>query len=102
MKLIKFFFILFLLSLLTSDILLAKGGKPKGHSYKGGKAIDGDTFRYGKDRYRIQQYNAPEIGQPGAGGATRKLQEKLDSGKYSWEPVARDKYGREIVKEREK
>jgi len=51
-------------------------------SYKGGRAIDGDTFRYKGQRYRIQQNNAPELGQPGAKKASRDLQRKLDSGKY--------------------
>ncbi len=46
-------------------------------SYKGGRAIDGDTFRYKGQRYRVQQYNAPELGQPGAKKATRDLQRKL-------------------------
>ena len=68
-------------------------------SYKGGKAIDGDTYRYKGDRYRIQQYNAPELGQPGSRQATRDLQRKLNSGNYKWKPVAKDVYGRTIVKE---
>ena len=71
-------------------------------SYKGGKAIDGDTYRYKGERYRIQQYNAPEIGQPGSRKATRDLQRKLDSGNYEWKPITKDAYGRTIVKEREK
>lgn len=69
---------------------------------KGGKAIDGDTFRYKGQRYRIQQYNTPELGQPGSRKATRDLQRKLDSGKYKWSPVTKDVYGRTIVKEKEK
>lgn len=71
-------------------------------SYKGGKAIDGDTFRYKGERYRIQQYNAPELGQPSSRKATRDLQRKLDSGKYKWKPVTKDAYGRTIVREKEK
>lgn len=79
-----------------------KGSSGRYNTYKGGKAIDGDTFRYKGERHRIQQYNAPELGKPGAGKATRELQQKLDSGKYEWKPVARDVYGRPIVKERKK
>ncbi len=79
-----------------------KGTSSKYNSYKGGKTIDGDTFRYKGERYRIQQYNAPEIGQPGSKKATGVLQKKLDSGKYEWKAVARDVYGRPIVNEREK
>jgi len=32
----------------------------------------------------------------------RNLQRKLDSGKYKWRPVAKDVYGRTIVKEKGK
>lgn len=70
------------------------------HSYRGAKAIDGDTFRYRGKRYRVQQYNAPEIGRPGSGRATRSLQRKLDAGTHEWKPVARDAYGRTVVRER--
>lgn len=87
--------VLLLIPFLASDTVLAKGG----HRYKGGKAIDGDTFRYGQKRYRIQQYNAPEIGKPGWKESTKKLQKKLDSDNYKWEHKARDKYGRDIVEE---
>ncbi|MFN7086955.1 MAG: hypothetical protein ACK4N4_10080 [Burkholderiales bacterium] len=70
------------------------------HSYRGARAIDGDTYRYHGKRYRIQQYNAPEIGQPGSRQATQSLQRKLDSGSHEWKPVAKDAYGRTIVRER--
>ena len=65
-------------------------------SYKEGKAIDGDTFRYKGQRYRIQQYNAPELGQPGSKKATRDLQRKLDSGKYKWSPVTKMSTGEQL------
>ncbi len=97
----KTFFILALL-LVLAPLAEAKGRGGSGgyKSYKGGKAIDGDTFRYKGERYRVRQYNAPELGQPGSGKATRKLQKKLDSGDYKWKPMARDKYGRPLVEER--
>lgn len=78
------------------------GGSPSGgySSYKGARAVDGDTYRYHGERYRVQQYNAPEIGQPGSRQATRQLQQKLDSGSHEWKPVGRDTYGRPIVHER--
>lgn len=86
-----------------SDIFARGKGLSGGYkSYRGGKALDGDTYRYKGERYRIQQYNAPEIGQPGSRKATRNLQRKLNSGNYEWKPVAKDVYGRTIVKEREK
>ena len=96
--------VLYLMVVLTGFIGLtdihAKGKGSSGgcKSYKGGKPIEGDTFRYKGKRYRIQQYNAPELGQPGAKKATRDLQRKLDSEKYKWSPVAKDVYGRTIVK----
>jgi endonuclease YncB( thermonuclease family) len=69
-------------------------------SYSGAKAIDGDTFRYHGQRYRVQQYNAPERGSPGSRRATQSLQRKLDSGSHKYKSVARDVYGRTIVHER--
>ena len=87
---------------LTDIYAKGKGSSGGYKSYKEGKAIDGDTFWYKGQRYRIQQYNAPELGQPGSRKATRNLQRKLDSGKYKWSPVAKDVYGRTIVKEKEK
>lgn len=86
--------------LLDVDDGETRTGKARYRSFRGAKAIDGDTFFYKGKRYRIQQYNAPELGQPGADRATKLLQHKIDSGRYAWKPVARDKYGRTIVKER--
>ena len=82
----------------------AKGkGSARGYkSYKGAKAIDGDTFRYKGERYRIQQYNAPELGQPGSRKATRNLQKKIDSGDYEWKPITKDVYKRTIINEKHK
>jgi len=80
----------------------SRGSSTSYKSYKGAKAIDGDTYRHKGQRYRIQQYNAPERGQPGSRRATQRLQQKLDSGNYKWKPVAKDAYGRTIVKERRK
>lgn len=69
-------------------------------SYRGAKAIDGDTYRYKGQRYRLRDYNAPEKGQPGSQKATRSLQKRLDSGQYQYKGVAKDQYGRTIVEER--
>jgi endonuclease YncB( thermonuclease family) len=75
------------------------GGKSSGYkSYRGAKAIDGDTFRYNGQRYRLRDYNAPEIGRPGSQNATQNLQKKLDSG-HRYKPVAKDVYGRPLVEE---
>ena len=85
------------------DVYAQRRASSSGYkSYKAAKAIDGDTYRYKGERFRIQQYNAPERGQPGSRKATQQLQQKLDSGSYEWKPVAKDAYGRTIVKERRK
>lgn len=49
-------------------------------SYPGAHAIDGDTFRHNKERYRLRRYNAPELGEPGAEEAKRELQKNLTLG----------------------
>lgn len=104
MKNVVLFLVVVLAGFIGLTDIHAKGkGSSGGYkSYKGGKAIDGDTFRHKGQRYRIQQYNAPELGQPGSKKATRDLQRKLDSGKYKWSPVTKDVYGRTIVKGKEK
>lgn len=92
-----------LLTLISSESFAGGKGRSGGYrSYKGAKAIDGDTFRYKGERYRIQQYNAPELGQPGSRKGTRNLQRKIDSGDYRWKPVTKDVYKRTIVNEQHK
>ncbi|MFA5181738.1 MAG: hypothetical protein WC405_10495 [Syntrophales bacterium] len=71
-------------------------------SFRGARAIDGDTFFYQGKRYRIQQYNAPELNEPGGRQAKKVLQQKINSGSYVWKPVARDKYGCTIVREKKR
>lgn len=79
----------------------ADSGRPSNgyRSYKGAKAIDGDTFRYRGQRYRLRDYNAPERGQKGAASATRNLQRKLDAG-YQYKMVGKDVYSRRLVEEK--
>jgi endonuclease YncB( thermonuclease family) len=105
-KLILGFFIIIValsLTLVMPDASAhGKGSSARYRSYNGAKAIDGDTFFYKGKRYRIQQYNAPELGEPGARQAKRDLQQKIDSGRYAWKPVAKDVYGRTVVKERKR
>jgi endonuclease YncB( thermonuclease family) len=91
------------IGLVVSEEAMAggRGGGSGGYrSYSGAKAIDGDTFRHGGERYRLRDYNAPERGQPGSGRATQNLQRRLDSGNYEYKAVGRDVYGRPIVRER--
>jgi endonuclease YncB( thermonuclease family) len=88
--------------LLSGTDVYAKGKRSASEykSYNGAKAIDGDTYRYKGERYRVRQYNSPELGKPGSVKATRNLQRKINSGNYKWKPVARDVYGRKIVQEK--
>lgn len=79
-----------------------KGSSGGYKSYKGAKAIDGDTYKYKGERYRLRDYNTPEIGQRGSTRATQNLQHRLTSGNYEYKPVAKDVYGRTVVKERRK
>lgn len=97
--------VLIVFLLVPLEVFAASGGRSgrssAGYkSYKGGKAIDGDTFRHRGQRYRLRNYDAPEKGQPGSQEATRRLQRRLDSGQYQYKGVARDQYGRTIVEER--
>ncbi|MBI5749685.1 MAG: hypothetical protein HZA00_11235 [Nitrospinae bacterium] len=87
----------------VDDSYARRGGGSGGYkSYKGAKAIDGDTFKHKGKSYRLRDYNAPEIGQPGSDKATKDLQKRLDSGNYEYDTVAKDVYGRKVVKERVK
>lgn len=93
------------LLLFPVDVLAAQAGRSGRSSggyksYRGAKAIDGDTYRYKGQRYRLRDYNAPERGQPGSRKATQNLQRRLDSGQYQYKGVAKDQYGRTIVEER--
>ena len=103
MYLISVLFFLFILAISVDESLAQqKGSRSSYKSYKGAKAIDGDTYKYKEKSYRIQGYDAPEIGQPGSRQATKSLQKRLDSGNYKYKPVAKDVYGRTIVKEQKK
>lgn len=90
-----------ILTFSVPDLWARKSSHSGGYqSFRGARAIDGDTFFYRGKRYRIQQYNAPELNEPGGRQAKKVLQQKIDSGHYRWKPVARDKYGRTIVREK--
>lgn len=98
--LIVFAVIAFLFSYGTDVYARGKRSSSGYKSYNGAKAIDGDTYRYKGERYRVRQYNSPELGRPGSAKATRSLQRKINSGNYKWKPVARDVYGRKVVQEK--
>lgn len=61
------------------------------------RAIDGDTFYAGGARYRIRGIDTPELGQPRAEMAKQRLQQLLNTGHVTVEPVAVDKYGRTVA-----
>lgn len=98
-RLIVIAVLLFPLEVLAAQA--GRSGRSSGgyKSYRGAKAIDGDTYRYKGQRYRLRDYNAPEKGQPGSNQATQSLQRRLDSGSYQYKSVAKDRYGRSVVEE---
>lgn len=103
MKTCSFLLVLVLACVVSVEIFAAGAGSGRSssgyRSYKGAKAIDGDTFRHQGQRYRLREYNAPEIGQKGSSTATQNLQKKLDSG-YEYKSIAKDVYGRSLVEEK--
>lgn len=61
--------------------------------------IDGDTFKDDKNRkYRLENVDAPEKGRPGSQKATIMLRKLIEGEEIGIEQVARDRYGRPIVK----
>lgn len=63
------------------------------------RVIDGDTFRTKSRRnpVRLANFDAPEIGNPGAEVATKKLRRLIGGREVSIQTVARDNYGRIIA-----
>ncbi len=61
--------------------------------------IDGDTFKDDKNRkYRLENVDAPEKGKPGSQKATNLLKNLIQGENIGVEQVARDKYGRPVVR----
>lgn len=62
------------------------------------RVVDGDTLTIGKERVRIQNFNAPELDQPGGPQVKARL-EALTRGKtVHCDPRARDRYGRLVAR----
>jgi endonuclease YncB( thermonuclease family) len=60
------------------------------------RVIDGDTFEYNGQKYRLAYIDAPELSQPIVGQLAKKHLEKiLDVSKLR--VIAVDKYGRKVV-----
>ena len=60
--------------------------------------VDGDTFWYRAEKYRVADINTPEVSSPGCAEetalgarATRRLETLLNAGPFSLEPVDRDR-----------
>ena len=58
---------------------------------------DGDTFYAGDETVRLRGIDAPELGQPGAEAAARRLRELLREGTVTIVPRAEDAYGRTVA-----
>lgn len=61
------------------------------------RVIDGDTFYWKGNRYRIQGVDTPELGQSNSYEAKDRLQQILRSGMIEVKEVAHDKYGRTVA-----
>ena len=61
------------------------------------QVIDGDTFAYGAERIRIQDFNAAERSDPGGFEATQRLEGLLRHGQVTMIPKATDIYGRIVA-----
>ena len=62
------------------------------------KVIDGDTFYYNGKKYRISGIDTPEKGQYNYEQAKIRLETLLKYGNVEIKEVAKDKYGRSVVK----
>ncbi len=63
------------------------------------EVIDGDTAKLTNGQYvRLEGYDAPEKGQLGAGIFRKKLARLVEDKDVGIEQVARDRYGRPIVR----
>lgn len=58
---------------------------------------DGDTFYVGDQKIRLRGVDAPELGQPRADAATRRLSELLAEAPVRIVPRAEDVYGRTVA-----
>ncbi len=61
------------------------------------RTIDGDTFAYRSERFRIRGYDAPETTEPGGFAATQRLDSLLHEGPVLAIPYGTDTYGRTLA-----
>lgn len=62
------------------------------------RVVDGDTIAIGRDRIRIQNFNAPEMNEPGGLEAKAKMQALTSGHIVHCDPKARDKYARIVAR----
>lgn len=60
-------------------------------------AIDGDTFVFNRNVYRLKGVDTPELKQPHGESARARLERLLQTGEIEIEEVEKDKYGRTIA-----
>lgn len=61
------------------------------------RVVDGDTFSYSGERFRIRSYDAPETTESGGFAATQRLDALLREGPVLAIPYGTDTYGRTLV-----
>lgn len=57
-------------------------------------AIDGDTLVCDRQKVRLTNVYAPELGEAGGSAAKRRLRALISSGRVSLRPLGTDRYGR--------
>ena len=60
--------------------------------------VDGDTIVIGRERVRIQNFNAPELHQPGGPEAKARMQALTLGKEVHCDGKARDRYGRLVAR----
>ena len=62
------------------------------------RVVDGDTLVIDHQRIRIQNFNAPEMNEPGGPEARAKMQALTSGHIVHCDPKARDKYARIVAR----
>lgn len=62
------------------------------------RVVDGDTLVIDHQRIRIQNFNAPEMNEPGGPEAKAKMQALTSGHVVHCDPKARDKYARIVAR----
>ncbi|MBU6432508.1 MAG: thermonuclease family protein [Nitrospirae bacterium] len=84
-------------SLLRRQALAPLGGIERTVGSRQVQVVDGDTFRYGAERIRLRDIDAPELNEPGGQAARLRLEELLRSGPVRIVPRGRDVYDRLVA-----